>query len=323
VTAMMPSPDVTPPDERLDPADFPPRFGYALVHTAAALGQLAALVLLVRWRPPGVGWAAPLFVAIGLAQYRLYFPLHDASHGKLFPRRITNRRLGRVVAALLFTTYPSFVAIHLEHHRRWGERDDPGAVDYFVHFRNRREQLRFFLWPLLGLSVFEKIWTNFVRPAEPRTVERGRRRGNRLADFGVLAAIQGIVLLAISGLGAHPLDYVWFYLVPGATIFLFFARFRMYLEHGPLDYAVSDYQGARRRRIARTHVSALREAPFTSYMNFKYHNEHHRWPWMPSSYLPEIHRRLTAGRLDADDYNPTYLASVRRLVRIIGSEQRR
>src|SRR5204862_204181 len=105
--------------------------------------------------------------------------------------------------------------------------------------------------------VFEKIWTNFVRPAEPRTVERGRRRGNRLADFGVLAATQGIVLLAISGLGAHPLDYVWFYLTPGATIFLFLARFRMYLEHGPLDYAVSAYSRTRHRRIARTDGRSL------------------------------------------------------------------
>jgi fatty acid desaturase len=304
--------------EVLSHFDRAPVLSYGLASLAAAWGQMALLIALLQVRPEGPLWAALFFAAMGWTQYRQYFVLHEACHQALLPGAAANRWVGRITAALLFTSYRSFTAVHMEHHRLWGKREDPGAVDYFLRFRTRGEALWFFLRPLLGLSVLEKIWTNVARP-----LLRGRSGEVRPGEASIepvdmvcVAVVQGALFLAISGLGARPLDYLLFYVLPEITIFLFLARLRMYLEHGPLDYAVSDYLGDAPRRIARTHDSPRLESPFFQYMNFRYHREHHLFPSMPSVHLPEIHRRFTRERLHPDDLSPSYLSSLRRMARL-------
>jgi fatty acid desaturase len=50
-------------------------------------------------------------------------------------------------------------------------------------------------------------------------------------------------------------------------------------------------------------------------LNFNYHNEHHRWPQVPSRHLPAVHRELTASVLAPYEHSPSYWASARELVR--------
>lgn len=302
-----------------------PELGYGLYHVLAAYGQLALLAGLLPLLPPGAVWKAAFVLAIGWTQYRLYFPLHEACHGTLFASPSANRLIGRMTAGLLLTSFATFTAIHMQHHRLYGEPEDPGACDYYVHFRSRGAAWCFFLSPLLGLSLLEKVWTNLARPVlrflRRAPAERAAGAPESVQapaplDLASLAAAQAAVFLALSGSGARPLDYVLFYLLPGATVFLFLARLRMYLEHGPVDYVVSDYLGANRRRIARTHGARGLARPLFSYMNFRFHWEHHLCPSLPSSSLPEVHRRFTRAVLPVDDYSPSYLATVRRLLHI-------
>lgn len=304
--------------------DPTPDAGYGLRQLAAAWGQLAALIALSYGWPGGLLWGALYFVAMGWTQYRQYFVLHEASHRTLLPNANANRWAGRITASLLFTSFTTFTNIHMVHHRLWGTREDPGAVDYWVRFASKRQMLIFFLWPLCGLSVVEKVWTNFVEPFRCRVADsKGRTRAGEtrteLVDLLYVVGVQGAVFLAISGFGVRPFDYLFFYVLPEMTTFLFLARLRMYLEHGPLDYAVSDYLGPNCRRIARTHASRLIERPLFQYMNFRFHREHHLVPSLSSAHLPEVHRRFTRKCIDPDDYADTYTESLHRIWRITSS----
>ena len=315
--------------ELLASMDRAPDLAYSLLHLTAAWGQLAVLIALHHVWPPGWPFALLYVLAMGWTQYRIYFPLHEACHGTLFRSAGANRFAGRVSSALLFTTFASFTHLHMEHHRLWGSREDPGSVDYFVRFGSRWQMAAFLLAPLFGVSLAMKLWENLgaptvarlrgrARPAPERSARGGASRVASLtvADVLWLAGVQSGVFLAITGLGARPFDYVWAYLLPGATVFLFLARLRMYLEHGPVDYAVSDYLGANARKIARTHASNWLERPLFSYMNFRLHQEHHLFPSLPSVRLPEVYRRYTAGRLDPDDYSESYTRTLLRVCRL-------
>lgn len=300
--------------------DRVPKRYYACYHVCASYAQLAGLIALIHVLP--AGWISKVlyFLCMGWTQYRLYFPLHEACHFSLFRSPFANQLIGRITAGLLMTSFSSFTQVHMQHHRLVGQQDDPGAVDYYVRFATRFEMLRFFLWPLLGLSVFEKVWTNVLRPALQKLRREKHRRDTKstisLVDLVFISGIQAAVFLALTRLGERPLDYVVFYVLPEATVFLFLARLRMYLEHGPVDYRVSDYLGSNQRLIARTHRSTLLECPLFSYMNFRFHYEHHLVPSLPSCHLPEVHQRFTRQFLDPDDYSPSYLATIRKLFHI-------
>jgi len=298
--------------------------GYGLRQLSAAWGQLALLIAAIHVWPEGLVWGVLYFAAMGWTQYRQYFVLHEASHQTLLPNAAANRWAGRITAALLFTSFSSFTSVHMEHHRLWGRREDPGSVDYWVRFGSRRQMLAFFLWPLCGLSVLEKVWTNLARPLWRRfgggagPARPGEARIEPV-DLLCVLGVQAAIFLGISGFGARPLDYGLCYVLPEVTVFLFLARLRMYLEHGPVDYAVSDYLGENRRRIARTHDSNPLESPLFNYMNFRYHREHHLFPSLSSAHLPEVHRRFTRARLDPDDFASSYAQSLRRIWQIAPS----
>jgi fatty acid desaturase len=328
---MSAAPDASAPTraELLASLDRSPDLAYSLFHLSAAWGQLGSLIALRSIWPAGLYGELLYVLAMGWSQYRIYFPLHEACHGTLFRSARANRLAGSASAALLFSAFDSFTHIHMEHHRTWGSREDPGAVDYFVRFRSRWQLAAFLLSPLFGVQLAAKLWENLGRPAVAWRRARGRSAPRhsarqaaprkalfRASDALWLGAVQLGVFLAITGLGARPLDYLWAYLLPGATVFLFLARLRMYLEHGPVDYAVSDYLGANARRIARTHASNWLERPLFSYMNFRLHQEHHLFPSLPSVRLPEVYRRYTASRLDPDDYSPSYTRTLLRVCRL-------
>ncbi len=307
--------------------DRTPHTGYGVRSLAIPYLQLAAMIAVLYALPEGLLWKIPYFVLMGWSQYRLYFPIHEACHAVLFRSPRVNRVVGQITAALLFNSFTSFTWIHMEHHRLWGKAEDPGAIDYFVHFRNRLHTLYFFVGPLLGFNIAAKVWINLALPAL-RSLRGMRSEGAArstgagampVADIPLIVAVQAVVFLSITGMGSQPWNYAIFYMLPILTVHLSLARLRMYLEHGPLDYGVSDYFGANRRKIARTHLSNRVLGPILNGMNFRFHREHHLFPTFPSSTLPEIHARYVRPWLDPDDSSPDYLRSIAQIARISDS----
>jgi fatty acid desaturase len=295
---------------------------YGVYHVAAGYIQLALLMIFVNFRPAGVGWWIPIVLLVGWTQFRMYFTLHEACHNSLFPNRGANRIVGNLLSGTLFSAFSSFTTLHMAHHRLFGSQEDPGSVDYFVRFETRSEMLKFFLGPLLGFSILEKVKTNAwdpmlatlrtTSPSSAPSVSGPTPRG-KTSEVVVLLLVQGSIFLAITGFGARPFDYFLGYLLPALTVFLFLQRLRMYVEHGPADYSEADYLADNRRSIVRTHRTNPIERPLFSYMNFHYHWEHHLCPTIPSVHLPEVHERFTRPHLDPDDRAGSFFATLRRM----------
>jgi fatty acid desaturase len=290
-----------------------------LVHSRArgyaqVIGSIAVLFVLLAFasRANTIPQCLFLYVAIGCAQHKLFFPAHDCMHYSLFPTRAENRVCGIVLAALMGSSFDAMREQHLDHHRDFGKPIDPGASDYFVRFTSRLELLAFLCGPLVGSILLRKLPSYLLRAADTRGIPapRSRAGGNALASaaitYGVIAAVQlALCALLTSGFTLHEMwRYACFYALPMVTLFLFFIRLRMFLEHGALDYTVSDYF-EQKRPTTRTIYASRMEQFLLCGSHFNFHHEHHRYPGVPGWQLPSLHREL-APTLDAEDVRQTY-----------------
>jgi fatty acid desaturase len=261
-----------------------------------------------------VAWqCAALYLAIGCAQHKLFFPLHYCIHYSLFPTKTENRGFGAVLSALLGTSFEAIRTQHMEHHRDFGKAVDPGASDYFVRFRSRPEFLAFLLGPLVGSILLTKLGDYFLRPGRAiaakedaaRTKERALSHGAR--SYGLILCVQAAVcaLLTRGFQWAELWRYPVFYILPLVTVFLFFVRLRMFLEHGSLDYKICDYF-EERRPTSRTIYASRLERVLICGGSFNFHHEHHLYPGASGWRLPLLHRELASG-LDSEDMRQTYV----------------
>ena len=301
---------------RLDRGYLERSRGYGYVQLSANVGIFCVLLALAsiatRWWELSV-----IFVAIGCAQHRLFFPLHDCIHYSLFPTRRETRGFGSMVSSLLGTTFDSIRDQHLDHHRDFGKIADPGASDYFVRFRSRREFLAFLLGPLVGSILIEKLGDYLRRPSAVEGVA-GKNISSAMRtirSYGMIALAQ-ICIFAVLTRGMQWGEfwrYPLLYILPLVTIFLFLIRLRMFLEHGSLDYAVCDYLEGR-RPTTRTIYGSWIERIVLCGSNFNYHHEHHLYPAVPGWQLQRLHRSRLGG-FDPHDLRLTYLEALREIWR--------
>jgi fatty acid desaturase len=261
---------------------------------------------------------ALLYFAIGCAQHRLFFPVHDCLHYSLFPAKLENVFFGTCLAPLIGTSFDAIRIQHMDHHRDFGKPEDPGASDYFVRFHSRGEFLAFLLGPLAGSIFFNKLGEYFLRPgkvaARKDTVhEEEWIFTSNIQSYGLILAIQAVICAVLtSGFQWSELwRYPVFYILPLITVFLFFNRLRMFAEHGSLDYEVCDYFEAK-RPTARTIYASRIERIFLCGSSFNFHHEHHRYPSVSGWQLPALHRELASG-IDPQDIRQTYLQALREL----------
>ncbi|HET6282000.1 MAG TPA: fatty acid desaturase [Polyangia bacterium] len=295
--------------------------GYAQV-----VGNIAVLLVLLALAgsATSVWQGVLLFLGIGLAQHRLFFPTHDCIHYSLFPARGENRACGVILSALLGTSFEAIRDQHMEHHREFGTEADPGASDYYVRFRSRSRLLIFLLGPLAGSILIVKIGDYLLRPARqapPATpkASRGKAKfGGKLVRYGAILGVQLAVCAVLTrGFALHELwRYPVFNVLPAVTIFLFLVRLRMFLEHGSLNYAVCDYF-ERKRPTARTIYGSWFERVFVCGSDFNFHHEHHLYPVVPGWQLPALHRELLAAGLDPEDVRQTYAQALAEIWRNI------
>lgn len=287
-------------------------FGY--LHSLPDLVLFFALLWCV-----GVAALPPKLLAAacaGVVAYRMTFILHDCCHATLFGSRRENQAVGWFTAGLLLTSYPSFRRQHFAHHQHYRRTEDPQGVDYNGLVPGRDRILRHLLAPLVFLMAWERVASYFA--LSHSGMSRDERAAAGPATGGTLRehAISGIVI-ALVQLPVIAASTGWFRFWPGyllyllalSTIGLFLSRLRSYLEHGNLTQADAD------RRVARTHRSNALERSVMAGLFFNYHHEHHLWPQVPSRWLPKVYREITAPHLPAGDFSPSYVASLRQLVR--------
>lgn len=280
---------------------------YAIIQVGMPLVALALGLLLAY----SVTWLTPVVVVLmGLVFYRIYFPLHDMSHYSLFRSRTTNRFFGHLLAALLATPFDSFREEHFRHHKHFGTPEDPGGVDYFVRFKSRRELVIFLLQPLWGANLWQKLTDYYYGLGSTKNEDKK----NSWQGYAWVIGVQGVLFLFLT----HGFTWgeIWrypiFVVLPGATIFLFLSRLRMFLEHGSLDYQKFDYL-TNPRPTSRTILSSGFEKHVLCGTNFNYHHEHHTYPGISSRHLPRLHAEMTAPSIAQEDFSPTYLQAFKEL----------
>ena len=311
---------------RLDPRYLAPSSAYAYWQTLAPVALFAATIVLAS-RVTSVWFGIVLALVIGVLIYRIYFPLHESSHYNFFRTRFENRLFGHLTAAILFTRFSEFRRQHVVHHRMFGTLEDPGAVDYYVRFRTRGELVRFLLSPLVGGSLWLKVsdyWQGVIGgKGDERRAEAKRKvdPGGITLGCSALALVQGGLLLILSqGLNYAELwRYPAFALLPGATIFLFLSRLRMFLEHTSLDYDELDFL-SNPRPFVRTIYANWIERLLLCGANFNYHYEHHLYPAAPACRLPRLHEEMIREGMEPEELCPTYTAAFRELWDNLGRE---
>jgi fatty acid desaturase len=294
--------------QRLDRSYLERSRAYGYAQVIGNVGAFGVLLVLASGATRWWEWIV-IFIAIGCAQHRLFFPLHDCIHYSLFPTRRENRFFGSMIASLLGTAFDSVRDQHLDHHRDFGKAEDPGASDYFVRFQSRRRLVTFLLGPLVGSILIKKLGDYLRRPAA------GKGTMAKLRSYGTILLAQ-ICVFAVLTRGMHWKEfwrYPLLYVLPLVTIFLSLIRLRMLLEHGSLDYSVCDYL-ERRRPTTRTIYGSWIERIVLCGSNFNYHHEHHLYPTVPGWQLPNLHGAHLSD-FDAHDLRVTYLEALRELWR--------
>jgi fatty acid desaturase len=281
----------------------------ALRTAAAVVFYVALLGLVALVRGPALAVVLPV---VGIAQYRLYFPVHEASHRLLFSDPKLNDLAGRLLAALLFTSLRSFREEHMAHHRYFGTARDPGAPDYRVQITTRPQLLRFLLAPLAGGTVAAKV-RNLLEHGEHGG---GRAKGvqHLLAGASTMIAVQLMIACAVTFPTGELWRYPLFVVAPFVTVFLFLSRLRMFLEHAA--FSPSGGTMVADGPLARTFEGAGWDARLLSGWNFRFHHEHHRQPTLSSNDLSAAHA-LGTGAIGRKETAASYFGALGELWRTL------
>ncbi|HXS80612.1 MAG TPA: fatty acid desaturase [Gammaproteobacteria bacterium] len=274
-------------DERLQHERAPPQSLWLVASNAYGIASVAKnlvpLLALYTVAPYLADRSWPLAVAlaplIGLALYRLTMVMHDCGHATLFSSRRTNERVGKLLGFVTGVDFRRFKTLHWEHHKIYGQPGDPQGFHYLGLSRMTRAA---FAWhvvkPLLGANLRYAFRESIVHPRNLATAAAN-------GELAVLVLVQAGLALLITGLGRHP----WLALLPlasAATFGLFLSQLRGIAEHGVGEPGQAE-----------THVRSHAREPFGSLLlydvHFNFHEEHHRYPGVPSCHLPELARDLS------------------------------
>jgi fatty acid desaturase len=267
-----------------------------------------------------------MFFLIGISLNRLFFPVHDCIHLSLFPTKKENHICGSILSAYLGTTFEAISLQHFDHHKNIGLPEDPGAPDYYVSFSSRREYLLFIISPLFGSIFLQKIIDYLMRPSY--SIDVSTNIPNPKKKISMLLAFRRYSLILVLQLfvcfiltSGFKLSELWRYplfgVLPAVTVFLFLIRLRMFLEHGSIDYQVSNYL-LNKNPITRTIYATTAERILMCGSDFNYHHEHHLYPGVPGYQLPRLHNELLKFNYDPQSVRSSYTESFLELWRNLG-----
>lgn len=278
-------------------------------YNAAYLGAAWVLILggmaLFRWHP--TWWTFAIgFAVVSARQQVLLNVEHECIHAQFVRSRIANDRVGvALCASPCGSPYWASRARHLAHHRRLATPDDPDAVLHTgVDKATGRGLARYFGLGLLGgyalRAVTAKMDTVVIDPS-------WRRRDRR--NLVVAQVILAVGFTLAFGWWAYPL--LW--LAPLMTVTVALHALRSFGEHALLP----GEEVTHANRLITTTSNPL-ERFFMAPYNMNYHSEHHLFPWVLATNLPEVRRRLgdqpaVPARLTRRSYLGTLVRSVRQL----------
>lgn len=249
--------------------------------TTAALARcwmwIAAALAFAALQPGPVVYAIA-FVVIGTQQYALSILSHEGKHRNLFTSVRVNDWAGLwLTSAPLGTDFARERRIHLDHHSRLGDDDDPDRDLYRAE--DKSEFVTFLLY-LSGLTTL---------PGARRRVTEINRRSLPYRLFRLVrqrwASIPAqIVILSIFVFALEWWLYIPLWIAPLFFLMLIPQRIRQFCEHAQ---ATLPDQDADPHRLV-TYRAGPVERMFLGPFNMGYHAEHHLWHAVPWYRLPEL-----------------------------------
>jgi fatty acid desaturase len=201
-------------------------------------------------------------VAIGAAAIHLAFTIwHEAVHGTASRQRRVNDAIG-VLGMLPYMT-PYFMQrwVHLEHHHKLNQADDPNHV--------------YTDGPLLTLPLRYPRALGYARKllsSDPRT------RGERLSDLGTTALVGAAYVAAL--VTGHLADILFLWFLPVVVAKLVMDWYINYLPH----------RGLPPDRFLGTRIIDI--GWFTPLvLSHNYHAVHHLWPTVPWHRYRHVYRK--------------------------------
>src|SRR5882724_2407604 len=280
--------NVKPEATALSPAWLMPSDQYGW---SAVLRNVLAFFLLL-WFIPQAADASPyapwlLTPLLGLLIYRISVVMHDCVHHTLFKNRHLNSRIGLLLGAMTGIDFQEFSKQHWLHHRVYGKPDDPQGFHYAGLDAMTSAGLSWnLLRPLLGRNLLNTFHESILAP-------RNLGRIIRTGEVFIIAAVQAVILVIVSGGGRHPVLAV-VPLVSAATFGLFFSQLRGIAEHGAVGTTAE-------AAVVRSHAPHWLDRILLHDVNFNFHREHHIYPQCLSCHLPAVHLAFAAhsGELSA------------------------
>lgn len=277
--------------ELLDPQDpqlrelYRPRSLRAVLALSRCWLVIAAVLAFAAWQP-GAFVFALAFMVVGTQQYALSILSHEGKHRNLFASPSANDAASLwLTSAPLGTDFLAERTIHLDHHNRLAEDDDP---DRDLYRALDKGDVRSFLLYLSGLTTFPGI----------------RRRTNQSGVSSLLERIAKLirqrrhaipVQIFIFAIFAFALQW-WLYFVlwiaPLFFLMLIPQRIRQFCEHA--QPVLPDIAADPHRLI--TYRPGPLERLFLAPFHMGYHAEHHLWAAVPWFHLPRLAAMLPENR---------------------------
>ena len=287
---------------KLTKADIPPELVvikpvWASLKVATIILPIWAVAYLIGsfWQSNLVLTVA-LFVLLGIYINKVIFLLHDLAHETSFTSKAANSFWGEFLSGFVITNFGSFKELHLYHHSRYGETDDPQGLDYLNYHHTTAGKLFWHLTrPLVGYNFFKILQLNKARDKE--------RKKSKTYFFLSVIAQQGIVFLLLSSWGQH--WYIYFlYPMAAGSVGLFCSQIRGFCEHVAFTEFASE-------KAVRSHKFNLLEWFFLYDNGFNYHVEHHMIPSLPSANLKAFSKILAdKNGLNNENYSTSMFKTI-------------
>ncbi len=218
------------------------------------------------------------FIIIGWAQYSLGNAMHEAVHFNFANKK-------KDFLASLFTAYPigfnlNYRNFHFKHHKYVGTENDPEYELYSQFPKSKLQFLNRFVWFGSGLpAIVQFLNMQFNNKTTNKIIVKPRRI-NLILDALMLFLVQAVIFLCFYLLFNNVFYYLFFWLLPIATIGKLLSSTRLLCEHGSpkCDWVIRTIHGS---RIMNYILGAF---------DFNYHGEHHLFPTVPQSQLKRLHK---------------------------------
>lgn len=247
------------------------------------------------------------FIMLGRQGFSFISLMHEGSHGHLYTNRKVNDFVTQWLCAAPPTFHmPTFKRFHLRHHfKPLSNELDPDYPTIGVYPVTPMSFIRKTVRDLFGVTNYRGHIKPFIQRAK---VSRKMFLNEMKESISII--VVHLLIASYFVLSGHPLYYIYFWLIPPATVGVVLFRLGSVCQHGGL---VSHPNQAYSARTVTDKFQGFWLAPH----NGGYHVEHHLYPTVTFQYLPALHKRLVEeSMIPKRNIERSYIKILKELIKV-------